>query len=102
MKVGIVRECLMNKDDQDKIFTYLLTSARGCIEEPPLYGSLRLLETYNMLLDTLQDEGVDEIYFKLRDEIDTIKYDCMENETKFIEGLDRILELLVNYVINKK
>lgn len=92
----------MNKDAQDRIFTYLLTSARGCIEEPHLYGSLRLLEVYIMLLDTLKHEEVDEIYFKLRDEIKTFKHDCMGDEKKFIEGIDRVLESLVNYVIIKK
>lgn len=91
----------MNRDDQDRIFTYLITSARGCINEPHLYGPLRLLDAYSMLIGMLKREGTDEFYFELDKQIEGFKNECMGDEKKFIEGLDRTLEALTNYIINK-
>jgi len=91
----------MNRDDQDKIFSYLIASARGCIEEPPLYGPLRLLDAYSMLLGMMKPEETDEFYFKLDRQIGEFKDKCMSDEKKFIDGLDQVLESLTAYVISK-
>lgn len=91
----------MNRDDQDRIFTYLITSAKGCVEEPPLYGPLRLLDTYSMLLGMQNPEETDEFYFELDKQIQAFKNKCMGDERQFVEGLDQVLELLTNYIINK-
>lgn len=91
----------MNRDDQDRIFTYLITSAKGCVDEPPLYGPLRLLDAYSMLLSMLKREEADEFYFKLDKQIEDFKNKCMGDEKQFVEGLDQALESLTNYIINK-
>jgi hypothetical protein len=90
----------MNKVDQDRIFSYLITSARGCVDEPPLYGPLRLLDAYSMLLGMLKSEETDEFYFQLDKQIEEFKNKCMGDEKKFVEGLDKALESLTNYIIN--
>jgi hypothetical protein len=91
----------MNKVDQDRIFSYLITSARGCIDEPPLYGPLRLLDAYSMLLEMLKSEEPEDFYLRLDKQIEEFKNKCMGDEEKFVEGLDQALESLTNYIINK-
>jgi len=91
----------MNKDDQDRIFTYLITSAKGCVDEPPLYGPLRLLDAYSMLLGMQKREETDEFYYELDKQIEDFKNNCMDDEKCFVEGLDKALESLTNYIINK-
>ena len=91
----------MNRNDQDRIFTYLISSAKGCVEEPPLYGPLRLLDAYSMLLGMLNREETDEFYFELDKDIEGFKNKCMGDEKQFVKGLDLTLERLTNYIINK-
>lgn len=91
----------MNRDDQDRIFAYLITSAKGCVDEPPLYGPLRLLDAFSMLLSMLKRKEADEFYFKLDKQIEDFKNKCMGDEKQFVKGLDQALESLTNYIINK-
>lgn len=91
----------MNRYDQDRIFTYLITSARGCVDEPLLYGPLRLLDAYSMLLGMQKREETDEFYFELDKQIEAFRNKCMGNEKQFVEGLDKALEALTDYIINK-
>ena len=90
----------MNKKDQARIFTFLLTSARGCVDEPPLYGPLRLLEGYSLLLEMLKPEETDGFYYKLNEKIEELKDKCMEDEVQFVDGLDRVLEELTDHVMD--
>lgn len=91
----------MNRDDQDRIFTYLITSARGCVDEPPLYGPLRLLDAYSMLLGMQKCEETDEFYYELDKQIEAFRNKCMGDEKQFVEGLDQALEALIEYIIKK-
>lgn len=91
----------MNRDNQDRIFTYLITSARGCVDEPPLYGPLRLLDAYSMLLGMQKCEETDEFYYELDKQIEAFRNKCMGDEKQFVEGLDQALEALIEYIIKK-
>ena len=91
----------MNRNDQDKIFTFLLVSAKGCIEEPHLYGPLRLLDAFSMLLSILNSEETDDFYFELDKKICELKGKCMTDEKLFVQGLDSIIEALTNYIVNE-
>lgn len=74
--------------------TYLLTSARGCIEEPKLYGPLRLVDAISRLA-SLSDhaEGVerDEFLLRAKSKIDINKQLVMESEEEFVKFLDSLL-----------
>ncbi|HYE82460.1 MAG TPA: DUF6092 family protein [Clostridia bacterium] len=91
----------MNRDDQDRIFSYLITSARGCIDEPPLYGPLRLLDAYSMLLRILKPEETDKFYIRLDRQIKAFKDKCMSDQKQFVDGLDQALESLTEYINSK-
>lgn len=49
------------KDADEATFefaTFLATSARGCIEEPALYGSLRLLDALSRFVEFCRETGL--------------------------------------------
>jgi hypothetical protein len=73
--------------------TYMLTSARGCVEEPKLYGPLRLIEAISRLIALTESSGLtqDEFLMRAKMKIDANKHLVMESEEKFTEFLDDLL-----------
>ncbi|MBO8174154.1 MAG: hypothetical protein H0Z18_02725 [Thermococcus sp.] len=79
------------KDDHFKLLAFLITSARGCVVEPPLYGPLRLVDAASRLIEIMRKEGrVNEQIIKLqkmiKERMDLVMYD----EEMFIEFLDEL------------
>lgn len=87
----------MNRDDIVKLLTYIITSARGCIDEPKIYGSFRLVDSASKLFylfkenNLLDDREIENIINK----IDGKKYSCMTDEQEFINMLDEVINDLV-------
>ena len=80
----------------DEVFglaTYLLTSARGCVDEPKLYGPLRLVEAISRLvaLTETADFAKDEFLIQAKKKIDANKHLVMESEEEFTKFLDSLL-----------
>lgn len=76
----------------DVALAFCIASAIGCIDEPSIYGSLRLLEVMYRLLDlSAKDETgtKKEAIEKLSSYIVENKGVCMEDETKFREVLNK-------------
>jgi len=75
---------------------YMLTSARGLIDEPRLYGPFRLVDGVSRLCALLeQDEISNKDFFTgLRKKIDGGKFSVMTDEKGFISLLD---ELVLEY-----
>ncbi|WP_272914414.1 DUF6092 family protein [Candidatus Methanodesulfokora washburnensis] len=40
------------------MLSFLVSSARGCVDEPALYGSLRLIDAAARLINIMQEEGL--------------------------------------------
>ena len=78
------------------LLSYIATSARGCIDEPKLYGPLRLIETMEKLIKLLGDEESKEVYKDIESQIHENKYSVMNDEEEFVELLDEIVKKLVN------
>jgi len=71
---------------------YILTSARGLMDEPKEYCSLRILEIFSRLITILDKYGLsNEFLKKERDKIDREKEKVTESEEKFREFLDNII-----------
>jgi hypothetical protein len=87
----------MNRNDIIKMFAYMLTSARGCVDEPKIYGPLRLADSvcrlYYLLKENnlIDDVSIDSIIKK----IDEKKSSCMTDEQEFINMLDEVIDDLV-------
>jgi len=78
-------------DPHFKLLAFLITSARGCVDEPPLYGPLRLIDAASRLIDIMEKEGkANEETLKLKELIEKKKYLVMYDEEGFIEFLDEL------------
>jgi hypothetical protein len=88
---------VMDRKDFVKILTYIVTSARGCVEEPKIYGPFRLMDTASKMYYMLKDNGLidDEEIEKIINNIDEKKFSCMTDEQEFISMMDEIIEDLV-------
>jgi len=76
------------------IAMYLLTSARGCLDEPKLYGPLRLLEVISRLASLSEHAGTiekDEFLVQAKSKIDMNKHLVMESEDDFAGFLDALI-----------
>lgn len=74
-----------------KLFGYMVTSARGLVDEPKLYGPFRMLDCVSRFITLLDYEGLaDDFLKKERAKIDDIKDLLMRDERKFVESLDQV------------
>src|SRR5208282_1305371 len=73
---------------------FLLTAARGCVGEPPIYGPLRLVDAISRLTDIYSKSDKlkpDPFLLKAKQEIDANKYRVMASEEEFIAFMDRLI-----------
>lgn len=89
---------MISKEKIYELFCFILTSARGCVDEPPIYGPLRLLETYSRLVESLDDNSVDLFWHTLKEQIDSYKTDAMYDQERFVKAIDRTLASVVEYI----
>jgi len=80
-----------------ELVTFLAASARGCIDEPHLYGPFRLLDALSKLLDLPKYASClteDPFFKKIKEEIDEKKFLVMTDVEGFKNFIDHlILEL---------
>lgn len=75
-----------------KLFCYIITSARGCVEEPKLYGPLRLLDSMERIITLLDNEGLaNDFLRKERAKIEENKYLLMQDEKGFTKFLNELV-----------
>jgi hypothetical protein len=69
---------------------YMITSARGLIDEPRLYGPFRLIDGVSRLCSLLidEDEEYSDFYTSLKSKIDEKKYSVMNDTDAFIALMD--------------
>ena len=77
-----------------ELIAFLATSARGCIDEPPIYGPFRLIDALSRLIDlpkyaTCLKE--DDFLHKIKAEIEEKKYSVMSNTEEFQDMLDSVV-----------
>jgi len=79
--------------------TYLLTSARGCMDEPLIYGPLRLIDGLSRLVTISQYAPCiepDEFLLKAKKRIDENKYVLMQSEEQFKAFLDSLTKEFIS------
>lgn len=75
-----------------ELLCYILTSARGLMDEPKMYGPFRLVDTASRLISILEKHGMADNFLKReREKIDEGKCSVMESEEKFREFLDELI-----------
>ncbi|MEO3994079.1 MAG: DUF6092 family protein [Desulfurococcaceae archaeon TW002] len=87
------------RDEHFKLLAFLITSARGCIDEPHLYGPLRLVDAASKLINIMRLEGKTiEGLEKIQEMIEEKKHLVMHDEREFIKFLDELIMELVKIV----
>ena len=74
---------------------FLLTSARGCLDEPPLYGPLRLLQALSRLSTISRYAGcveADEFLAGAKRKIDRNQHRALQSEEEFAKFLDSLIK----------
>ncbi len=75
-----------------KLFCYMITSARGCVEEPKLYGPFRLIDSVGRIIALLDNEGLADDFLKKEvAKIEESKYLVMQDEKGFTKFLDELV-----------
>jgi hypothetical protein len=84
---------VLTEDDAFELLTFLVTSARGCVDEPETYGTFRLIDAASRLLGfLLKGEGVEdtEFYSHLKEEIDEKKLWLMTDVEAYFNFLSEV------------
>lgn len=82
---------------------FFLTAARGCVDEPQIYGPLRLVDGLSRVLELQDLIGVhDDFLTELKKEIDEKKYVVMASEEKFIAFIDDLIKKSVKELKKRK
>lgn len=67
----------------------MLVAARGCVEEPHLYGPLRLVDSVSRLVELLERYGLTSDFMRdLRSHIDAHKLILMSDADAFVRSID--------------
>ena len=77
-----------------EIAVFLATSARGCMDEPPLYGPFRLIDGLSRLIDLPKYASClsDDAFLKrMKAEIDEKKFLVMFDPEEFRKFLDELV-----------
>jgi len=88
-----------------KLFTCMVTSARGCVDEPKIYGPFQLIDSISKLYSILKENNFlgNEEASKIIEKIEEKKYSCMTDEKEFVTMLDDIVDDFVTLLnFNKK
>ncbi len=77
-----------------ELVLYLVSCARLALDEPPIYGSFRLLEGASRLIETAQKvwgSDVDELLLGVRETIDREKLRMIEDHDGYRETVDLLV-----------
>ena len=74
------RETINRQEETFNLIAYMISSARGLYDEPPDYGSFRLLDAAGRLLEILDNSGELDPFLKhLKEEIDAEREGSMDD-----------------------
>lgn len=88
-----------------EISSFLLTSAKGCLREPKLYGPLRLLTAFQrlaLLPDYVPSLKRDKFLLEISDEIEKIISLTMTDQEAFEKAINELSVKLGREIKNRK
>ena len=79
------------------LLSYLAVSARGCVDEPPLYGPFRLVDAMSRLMQILESAGLSgEGWAELGAYVDENKYAVIDEAADSRAFLDELVARVVS------
>lgn len=97
----MVMEDILN-DEHFQLLAFLITSARGCVDEPPIYGPLRLIDAAEKTINIIerkQKEMINELE-EIRRLIHEARRLVTVNGEEFTKVLDKLI-LKITEIIKK-
>lgn len=88
----------MDNKSLDEILCFLIISARGCLDEPQIYGPLRLLDAYCRIVETMASNNLNEFWKELKDKVESFKYLAMADEDGFKAHLDQAIVEVAKFI----
>lgn len=86
-----------------QLLVFLITSARGCLDEPPIYGPLRLLDGASRVINIMEKEGIThETILKIKNKIQMAIDIIMTDENEFVKIVDDITKDLGDFIEHQK
>jgi uncharacterized protein YfeS len=82
------------EDSLFELALFLLISARGCVDEPRIYGSFRLMDALSRLCEVYSKSdklAPDEFLSKIKEQVDRDKYKSIQSEEEFIKSMDDLV-----------
>jgi hypothetical protein len=76
-----------------ELIGYMLTSARGLVNEPPIYGPFRLVDGVSRLCTLLENETSQykDFFSMIKKKIDEKKFTVITDEATFIGMIDEVV-----------
>ncbi len=91
------------RDEHFKLLAFLITSARGCVDEPPLYGPLRLIDAAERLISLMEKRGIiNKDLLEIKAMIGEKKGLVMYDEKEFIKFLDELVLRIAKIIKESK
>ena len=86
-----------------ELAAYMITSARGLLDEPATYGPFRLIDGASRLCGLLSENGHDdgEFFDKLQTRIDEGKFSVMGDLDEFRKMLDAAVIDITHHLMEK-
>ena len=84
---------VLSEDEAFELLVFLITSARGCVDEPKLYGTFRLVDAASKLVGFVLENHPEQSEGFLRDlkqEMDERKLSLMTDQEGYIQFLGDI------------
>ncbi|NLS44672.1 MAG: hypothetical protein GX969_02885 [Firmicutes bacterium] len=93
----------MKRKEVLKLFSYMITSAKNLMNEPQIYGPLRLVDSMSRWFHLLKENNLidDKGLAEVINLIDEKKYMCMTDEEEFMSMLDDAVNGMVNTMISE-
>ena len=82
-------------DDAFGLAMFLLTSARGCLDEPSVYGPLRLLQALSRLATISRNDAnirKDDFLVSARRKLEKNQHLALQSEEEFTRFLDSLIK----------
>lgn len=80
------------KEQEMNLLSFCIMAAIGCLDEPAIYGPMRLLEVMELVIEQSENPGR---LLELRDCIHESKTLCLYGEGRFRESLQEIAFRLI-------
>jgi len=86
-----------------EVICYTIISARGLVEEPKLYGPLRMIDISGRLLDILSCKDMEfPLLPVFKKKIENTKNSLIEGEASFVSNLDSLATNVISVLTNSQ